>query len=233
MLNQIIYSPFALDIKTPVLLLILVVLEAVLSADNAIALASITQTLEDPVVQRRALNLGLVIAYILRMLLIVTATWVVKFWQFQLLGAAYLLWLVFKYFSSPEEEQHHNLGASFSSLWQIIPLIAITDLAFSLDSVTAAIAVSEQIWLILIGGTIGIITLRFLAELFIRWLKEFSHLEDAGYITVGFVGLRLLIKALLPNLAPPEWLMMLAIAAVFIWGFSQRTETSISSATDK
>ena len=73
-----------------------------------------------------------------------------------------------------------------------------------------------------LGGTIGIITLRFLAELFIRWLKEYVHLEDAGFITVGFVGLRLLFKVILPELMIPEWVTIVVIFVLFTWGFSER-----------
>lgn len=223
MLDQVFNSPFNLGIEAPLVLLILVALEAVLSADNAIALAAIAQGLEDSDLQRRALNFGLVAAYILRITLILTATWVVQFWQFEFLGAAYLLWLVFEHFTSDEDEENQHHGPRFTSLLQVIPLIAVTDLAFSLDSVTTAIAISDKTWLVLAGGTIGVITLRFMAELFIRWLKEYTHLEDAGYITVGMVGLRLLVRALRPELVPPEWLMITGIALVFIWGFSQRT----------
>lgn len=230
MLDQIFNSPFNAGMEAPLVLLILVALEAVLSADNAIALAAIAQGLEDSNLQRRALNLGLVAAYVLRISLILTATWVVQFWQFELLGAAYLLWLVYEHFTSEEDEEHRHHGPRFTSLWQTVPLIAITDLAFSLDSVTTAIAISDQTWLILAGGTIGVITLRFMAGLFIRWLKEYVHLEDAGYVTVGFVGLRLLVRALKPELVPPEWIMVAAIALVFIWGFSKRTDSLDSPA---
>jgi YkoY family integral membrane protein len=227
MLDQVFNSPFNFGMEAPLVLLILVALEAVLSADNAIALAAIAQGLEDSQLQRRALNFGLVAAYVLRISLILTATWVVQFWQFELLGAAYLLWLVFEHFRAEEDEEHHHRGPRFTSLWQTIPLIAVTDLAFSLDSVTTAIAISDKTWLVITGGTIGVITLRFMAGLFIRWLKEYLHLEDAGYITVGFVGLRLLVRALKPELVPPEWLMIAAIALVFIWGFSKRTENEL------
>jgi YkoY family integral membrane protein len=196
-------------------------LEAVLSADNAIALAAIAQGLEEGKTQRYALNLGLLIAYVLRITLILTATWVIKYWQFQLLGAIYLLWLVYNYFTSQEDSKHHH-SLKFKSLWQAIPMIAVTDLAFSLDSVTTAIAVSDELYLIILGGTIGVITLRFLAGLFIRWLDEFTHLEDAGFITVGFVGMRLLLKVISPEFVPPEWLMVIIITAMFVWGFSQR-----------
>lgn len=227
MLDQVFNLPFDFGVEAPLVLLILVGLEAVLSADNAIALATIAQGLEDPELQRRALNFGLVAAYILRVSLILTATWVVQFWQFELLGAAYLLWLVFQHFTSATEDDDRHHGPRFTSLWQTIPLIAVTDLAFSLDSVTTAIAISDQTWLVITGGTIGVITLRFMAGLFIRWLKEYVHLEDAGYITVGFVGLRLLVRAIRPELVPPEWIMIAAIAVVFSWGFSKRTENEL------
>lgn len=230
MLDQLLeWSPnFGVD--TLLLLPVLVALEAVLSADNAIALAALAQGMANSEMQRRALNFGLAIAYILRITLILTATWVIRYWQFELLGALYLLWLVFQYFRSDEEDEehhHHHHGPRFTSLWQAIPVIAVTDLAFSLDSVTTAIAISDEIWLVLAGGTLGIITLRLLAGLFIRWLKEFTYLEDAGYITVAFVGLRLLIRVINPEFVPPEWLMVAAIAGLFIWGFSKRNEVAL------
>lgn len=205
------------------ILLVLVVLEAVLSADNAIALAAIARSIKNPESQRQALNIGLVGAYILRIILIIAATWVIKYWQFELLGALYLLWLVFNYFvlsDDEEENEHRSLG--FKSIWQVIPTIAITDLAFSLDSVTSAIAITEDTWLIITGGTIGIVILRFLAGLFIRWLEEYTYLEDAGFITVGFVGLRLLLKVWLPDYLIPEWVTIAVVAVFFTWGFSKK-----------
>jgi YkoY family integral membrane protein len=220
------------------LLPVLVALEAVLSADNAIALAAIAQGLEGHVLQRRALNFGLVCAFILRVGLILTASWVIRFWQFELAGAVYLLWLVFQYFTSSDGKDQdgdsHHHGPRFTSLWQAIPMIAVTDLAFSLDSVTTAIAVSDQIWLVLTGGLIGVVALRFMAGLFIRWLDEFEHLEDAGFVTVALVGLRLLLKVVNDGYVPPEWAMIAAIGILFTWGFSKRkaSEVLLEGATE-
>ena len=209
-------------VEVYLILLVLVVLEAVLSADNAIALAAIAKSVKDPKSQQQALNIGLVGAYILRIALIFAATWVIKYWQFELLGAMYLLWLVFNYFFTSEDEEEESRTLGFKSVWQIIPTIAITDLAFSLDSVTSAIAITEDTWLIVAGGTIGIIILRFLAGLFIRWLQEYTYLEDAGFITVGFVGLRLLLKVWLPDYLIPEWVTIAVVAVFFTWGFSKK-----------
>ncbi len=229
MVDQFLESAPNLGVDSFLLLLVLVALEAVLSADNAIALASISKGLSEPKQQQDALNYGLIIAFVLRISLILTATWVIKYWQFELLGAIYLLWLVFQHFTSDTDSEGEHHGPRFASVWQAIPMIAFTDLAFSLDSVTTAIAVSDNTFIVVTGATIGIIALRFMAGLFIRWLDEFVHLESAGYITVGFVGMRLLVKVINQDLVPPQWLLVSGIVLMFVWGFSKRTPELIES----
>jgi YkoY family integral membrane protein len=228
MLEQILHPSIDFGIETVFILIILVALEAVLSADNAIALATIAQGLKDKQQQTYALNIGLLMAYILRMTLIVTATWIINYWQFELLGGLYLIWLSFRYFTGSEDDEDHESRLNFTHLWQAIPMIGLTDLAFSLDSVTTAIAVADEIWLIIAGGTIGVIALRFLAELFIRWIEEYTHLEDAGFITVALVGIRLLLKVMYPEFIPPEWLMIIVILGLFIWGFSEKNPVKVT-----
>ncbi|WP_216903473.1 TerC family protein [Synechococcus sp. CCY 9618] len=230
------------------LLPLLVGLEAVLSADNAIALAAISRRLHDPVRQRQALNLGLVLALIFRLCLIALASWVLNFWPLQLLASAYLLWLCGRHLlgqdeaddaeeaseakglgtgaqgQSPGSHGHHDDHNQGASLASIVATLALTDLAFSLDSVSAAVAVTDRLPLVMAGGVIGIIALRLTAELFLRWLEMFSHLETAGYLAVGLVGLRLLLRLVLPALDVPEWGLLLVVAALFAWGFSLRAQ---------
>jgi YkoY family integral membrane protein len=222
MLEQILPALGNMGLETPAILVVLIALEAVLSADNAIALAAIAKGLPSETDRERALNLGLVVAYVLRMTLILTASWVNSYWQFQILGAAYLLWLTYKHFSSSTAENDGKEVSEYSSLWQVVPVIGVTDLAFSLDSVTTATAISSNTWLVLAGGTAGVITLRFMAGLFIRWLTEYANLEDAGYVTVGLVGLRLATRAIQPSLVPPEWVTIVLITGIFLWGFSRK-----------
>ncbi|BFM40429.1 hypothetical protein [Synechocystis sp. LKSZ1] len=232
-------DPFSLNSNlvpnTIGVLLSLVALETILSADNAVALAALVQHLPEEKYQKRVLNWGLGGAFLLRILLILMATWIVQFWQFQVVGALYLLGLTGKYFwqrlageAEPEDEML-TVQEPRSSYWQIIPLIAVTDLVFSLDSVTTAIAISDQTWLVLMGGLVGVIALRFLAELFIEWLNRFTYLQDAAYLTIFWVGVRLLSKALLPSYVPPEWLVLSVIVLLFIWGFSKQENSSLSS----
>ena len=213
------------------LLPLLVALEAVLSADNAIALAAISRQLRDPRHQGQALNFGLGLALVFRLLLIAVARWVLDFWPLQLLASGYLLWLCISNLL-PSGEAAAEAGADHApepgsahhdrSLLAVVGTLALTDLAFSLDSVAAAVAVSDNLLLVMAGGVIGVVALRLTSALFIRWLSVFRHLETAGYLAVGLVGVRLLIRLAAPNLVPPEWVLLALVGMLFAWGFSSR-----------
>jgi YkoY family integral membrane protein len=214
------------------LLPLLVALEVVLSADNAIALAAISRSLHDRARQEVALNLGLLLALVFRLGLIAAAQWVLHFWPLQLAASSYLLWLCGSHLWSlatpevdPGPESQEAAGSKLHpqvSLARVVATLAVTDLAFSLDSVAAAVAVSDRLPLVMIGGVIGVICLRLTAELFIRWLEIYRYLETAGYVAVGLVGIRLLLRLLLPELVVPEWALLLSVVLIFAWGFSAR-----------
>lgn len=216
------------------LLPLLVALEAVLSADNAIALAAISRQLRDPAQQSRALNLGLGLALVFRLGLIAAARWVLDFWPLQLLAAGYLLWLCLSNLlpllqaeidHGTETETRETAappGWHDRGLGSVVTTLALTDLAFSLDSVAAAVAVSNNLILVMVGGVIGVVALRLTSGLFIRWLAIYTRLEAAGYLAVGLVGIRLVLRLAAPQLVPPEWLLLGLVAALFAWGFSHR-----------
>jgi YkoY family integral membrane protein len=219
------------------LLPLLVGLEAVLSADNAIALAAISRRLHDPARQRQALNLGLLLALVFRLGLIAAARWVLAFWPLQLLASAYLLYLCGRHLlgldgSGEEEAVDSGSAATLPAsapvprvgLGSIVLTLALTDLAFSLDSVAAAVAVTDRLLLVMAGGVIGVVALRLTAELFIRWLEIFGRLETAGYLAVGLVGLRLLVRLALPAVEIPDWALLASVVMVFLWGFSVRRQ---------
>jgi YkoY family integral membrane protein len=221
------------------LLPLLVALEVVLSADNAIALAAISRRLHDPDRQRQALNIGLLLALVLRLGLIVAARWVLNAWPLQLLASAYLLWLCGDHLyglfrqqgESDDQDDDDNKDNSLigASLLSVVATLAFTDLAFSLDSVAAAVAVTDRLALVMAGGVIGVLALRLTAGFFIRWLEIFRHLETAGYLAVGLVGLRLLIRLVLPELVLPEWSLLLVVSLLFLWGFSAREPQELAA----
>ena len=227
------------------LLPLLVALEAVLSADNAIALAAISRQLHDPDRQRQALNLGLLLALIFRLALIAAANWVLRFWPLQLLAALYLLGLCGRHLlgfdADPDGSGEPTDAASDPAittglpphgpaLASVVVTLALTDLAFSLDSISAAVAVTDRLPLVMAGGIIGLVALRLTAELFIRWLEIYRHLETAGYLAVGLVGLRLLLRLGWPQVNLPEWALLLTVSFLFLWGFSERELASPAAA---
>jgi len=207
------------------LLPVLVSLELVLSADNAVALAAITIVLETKEQQRRALNIGIFIALFLRILLILMARFVIAFKPIQILGGIYLLTLSAISLVNADSNRHYSSkpdNSGSQSLLQVIALLAFTDLAFSIDSVTAAVAISDQFLLVITGAIIGVIALRFTSGLFVRWLKIYTRLEKAGYLAVGLIGLKLVLQVIFPSILIQEYIVFLVMLLLFAWGFSKK-----------
>lgn len=249
------------------LLPVLVGLEVVLSADNAIALAAIAKGLKSQNQQKQALNLGLVFALFFRISLILISRWVLGFKPLMAAGAAYLLWLCADHFINnssqvelPESEllssesisselissnlldskslenksTNESLNNSTNSIFPdnlfgfdrklagTAISIALTDLAFSLDSVAAAVAVSDKLWLVITGGIIGVVALRLSSNLFIELLNNYPRLEAAGYIAVGLVGIQLFVRVFWPYIELPQWLLLSLVGLLFLWGFTNR-----------
>ncbi|MEC8441836.1 MAG: DUF475 domain-containing protein [Cyanobacteriota bacterium] len=218
------------------LLPVLVMLELVLSADNAVALAAIARSGGPPDQERLALNIGIGLAMVLRVGLILLAQWVLQTPWVQLLAAAYLFWMVANHLTSSassdgtDSDRSDPTGSARRSLIQTVVLLGFTDLAFSIDSVAAAVAVSDQILLISAGALIGIVALRFTSGLFIRWLDHYPRLETAGFLSVAFVGIRLVLHVVLPSLNQPDWLTLLVVMILFVWGFSVRSIEALDHA---
>ena len=207
------------------LLPVIISLELVLSADNAVALASITKNLNNINLQKQALNIGIFIALLLRIIVILTAQFFLNFWPVKLIGGIYLISLSISKLISINSnvlvvnEDSDNTNENLS-LFKVILLLAVTDLAFSIDSITAAVAISDQFLLVITGAIIGVIALRFTSGLFIKWLEIYSNLEKAGYIAVCIIGLKLIIQLIFYKIIIPEYFFFLLMLCLFLWGFS-------------
>ena len=214
------------------LLPIIISLELVLSADNAVALASITKQLNNIELQKKALNIGVFIALLLRIIVILTAQFFLNFWPVKLIGGIYLISLSISKFisiNSQQTNQINDINSSNSgiSLLKVIILISFTDLAFSIDSITAAVAISDQFLLVITGALIGVIALRFTSGLFIKWLQIYHNLEKAGYIAVAAIGIKLIFQLIFYNFYIPEYLFFLMMLIIFVWGFSSKENNNI------
>ncbi|MGY0035966.1 TerC family protein [Pedobacter sp. NJ-S-72] len=197
------------DIKAGLLIILnLIVIESLLSVDNAAVLA--TMVMDLPKDQRkRALKYGIIGAYVFRGIswnLLFLAAWLVTIWWLKPLGGLYLLYLAFDYFrkkrakNNPHKEEEVDKTKSrfyrstvglIGPFWATVALVEIMDLAFSIDNVFAAVAFTDHIYLIYIGVFIGILAMRFVAQAFVRLMEKFTFLETAAFTVIGVLGLKL------------------------------------------
>jgi len=171
----------------------LVVLEALLSADNALVLAIMVRHLPKQD-QQKALLYGLGGAFVFRLVAIIFAKIVLQQWWLQAVGCAYLLYLPVRHFylHSQESKATKPVGAGF---WPTVAAVEMTDMAFAVDSILAGVAFinnrSDKIWVVYCGAVIGIVLLRLAAGAFIRLLEKYPMLNHVAYVLVGWVGIKL------------------------------------------
>jgi tellurite resistance protein TerC len=203
-----------------VIILQLIYLEGILSIDNAAVLGAMVSQLprHDPIPWPRALRVlqqpanrflgpqqsaalraGLVGAYVGRGAMLFVAEHVVQNKWLLLLGGAYLVFLAFSHFAAAQEEEEgvaETPAAGARSFWLVVLNVELADLAFSLDNVVAAVALSRVMWVVLTGVFLGILTMRFAAGVFTRLIDREPILEEAAYLLVMAIGLELFAEEL-------------------------------------
>jgi YkoY family integral membrane protein len=198
---------FGDNIEASLLIILnLILIEALLSIDNATALAALVMDL--PESQRpKALRIGVFFAYVFRGLSLFFASKLIKISWLKLIAAIYLIYLCIHFFAdkrhrkkNPHESPKKNrlyrmLLPVFGPFWTIVILVEMLDLVFSLDNVFAAVVYAkDNIYLIWIGVFIGIITMRLVAVVFVKMMSRFPLLNTSAFIVVGLLGLKLLVS---------------------------------------
>ena len=210
------------------LLPILISLEILLSADNAVALASLSKSLKNSTDRTNALNIGITISLLFRILLILLSSFLLKFLFIRIFAGLYLIYLFFSNVILKNKKTDNSVTDDISTtnknfdFLKVVALLSITDLAFSIDSITTAVAISDQYILIVIGALIGVIALRFTSEIFLRLLEYFIRLEMAGYIAILIIGVKLLLNTLVKEIFLPDYYFYILIFISFVWGFSKK-----------
>lgn len=196
-----------ISIQQAIIIIInLIIIESLLSVDNAAVLA--TMVMDLPKEQRKkALKYGIIGAYVFRGICLVLAAWLIKIWWLKALGGLYLMYLFIDYFLSKSTKQKdddtlnknesriykYTLGL-FGKFWSTVILVEIMDLAFSIDNVFAAVAFTKNIYLIWVGVFIGILTMRFVAQGFVKLMEKYPFLETAAFSVIGILGIKLLLS---------------------------------------
>lgn len=214
---------FSIFMEYAWVIIVLIVLEGLLAADNAVVLAIMVKHLE-PKQRKKALFYGLLGAFIFRMIAILLLVWLVQWWWMQALGAIYLFYVslshLYKLYAARKDREHsdvddkieaHDKKSKGSGFWFTVLKVEIADIAFAIDSILAAAAIAlalpavggdffgvnaGQYTVMLIGGLIGVIIMRFFATWFVEILNKRPGLEVAAFIVVGWVGVKLAVLTL-------------------------------------
>ncbi|ANY13195.1 hypothetical protein BCY75_03940 [Latilactobacillus curvatus] len=182
------------------LILTLVIMECLLSVDNAVVLAAQTQTLPTKIEQEKSLVYGLWGAYVFRFIIIGVGTYLIHLWEIKVAGSLYLIYLVIAYFRKsghPKQAKIPEAGSKISSphrFWRTVASIELMDIVFSIDSVLASLAISSNPVIVLIGGMIGIICMRGIAQLIAQLMKKIPELNPMAYILILFIAIKLFLS---------------------------------------
>lgn len=236
-------------------LVVLIALEGLLAADNAVVLAVLVKHL-DRKERARALFYGLLGAFVFRLIAIFLLVWLVQWWYVQAIGGLYLIYISVNHFvqmrkSSNGEEVKPKKQSGF---WMTVLKVEVADVAFAIDSILAAAAIAltlpevggdffgvnaGQYTVMFVGGLIGVIIMRFFARYFVEVLTKKPGLEIAAFIIVAWVGVKLLVLtmahediALISASFPhsTEWKVIFwsVMVIVVLWGIFTKQNKKLS-----
>jgi YkoY family integral membrane protein len=200
-------------------LLVLIALEGLLAADNALVLAIMVKHLPDKE-RKKALFYGLAGAFVFRLASLFIISFLVDVWQVQAIGAIYLIFIALNHIfrkvivkkaeANVNPEKHAiKKGAGF---WTTVIKVELADIAFAVDSILAAVALAVALpattlpqiggmdgghfLVIFAGGFIGLVIMRYAATFFVKLLQRRPGLEIAAFLIVGWVGVKLSVYTL-------------------------------------
>ncbi len=178
---------------------ILAFLEILLSADNAVVLSLLTRLLPEQQ-RRKALWIGVASSFLFRAIAILSLSFLLQYLWLQVLGGIYLLFLAVRHFYKAHKKQ----PTPHPSFWKTVLYIELFDIAFAVDSIVAAVAfitnqsvvhdgLHPKLWIVYVGGMLGLIAIRYAADLMTRVMDRFPKLETSAYLMVGWIGLKLMV----------------------------------------
>ncbi|HVL69759.1 MAG TPA: hypothetical protein VM364_21050 [Vicinamibacterales bacterium] len=180
---------------------LLVVLEGLLSADNALVLAIIVLGLPRKD-QRKALRYGILGAFFFRILAILLAVHLIHVGWVKVVGAAYLLWLSYEHFFGRGDGENRRAirpatgWLGLSPFWATVAKVELTDIVFAVDSILVAVAMSRKTWVIITGGILGIVAMRLVIGQLLRIVRRYPALVDGAFIIIAWVAVKLLVEYL-------------------------------------
>lgn len=198
-----------MDLHTLGIILTLVVMEGLLSADNALVLAIMANKIKDEEKRKKALYYGMVGAVAFRAFFIFIGVWLVKLWFIKVIGALYLAKLSFDHFRGKDDADEdedgmidkyqdtvlhrvlRKFGIHMTTFWSVVISIELMDLAFSADSILAALALSDKFWVLLVGGFLGILMMRGVAGVFLKLIERVPEMEHTAFVLIAIIAIKM------------------------------------------
>ena len=206
---------------------LLVALEGLLSADNAMVLAILVLGLPKAQ-QRKALRYGILGAFAFRALATVLAAYMIRLGWVKLVGAGYLLYLAYRHFFSGQAANRRTPPRArpwfgLTAFWATVVKVELTDIVFAVDSILVAVAMSPKLWVILSGGILGIVMMRLVIGQMLSLVERYPPLVDGAFVIIAWVGLKLFVEYLhVEGYTPfefPKWLSLSLIVVIFAIAF--------------
>jgi YkoY family integral membrane protein len=176
---------------------LLIFLEGILSLDNALVLAVLARDLP-PEQRKRALTYGLVGAFVFRIIAIALVSHLLALNWIKFVGGGYLIFVALKGLLKKEEHEEHLSKKVKRGFWATVVVIELTDIAFALDSILAAVALTKETWIVITGGIIGMVMMRFASTLFLKLLDRFPNFERTAFLLVFVIGTKVIIEGFHP-----------------------------------
>ncbi len=207
-------------------ILLLVALEGLLSADNAMVLAVLALGLPKGD-RKHALRYGIFGAFVFRSLAVVFAIHLIQLDWVKLLGAAYLLYLPYRHFLGGRDPQSRRTPPKakpwpwlhLNAFWATVVRVELTDVVFAIDSVVVAVGMSTKLWVVLTGGILGIIAMRLVIGQLLAIVERYPPLVDGAFVIVAWVGAKLMIEFMngagYLHYEMPKWLSLGLIVVIF------------------
>jgi YkoY family integral membrane protein len=204
----------------------LIVLEGLLSADNAMVMAVMVLGLPEEQ-HHSALRYGLIGAFVFRFLTTFVAFWLIRIAFAKVIGGLYLLYLPYQHFwgsgESTEERRTPPKAKPWlglSAFWATVVQVELMNLVFSIDSILAAVAMSPKMWVVLTGGILGIVAMRVVVGRLLALIQKYPAIVDGAFIIIAWVGIKLLVEYLhgagLIPVEVPQWASLTLIVSIFV-----------------
>jgi YkoY family integral membrane protein len=191
---------FDLQAADAVTIGILVVLEGLLSADNALVMAIMVLGLPRAY-HRKALRYGLIGGFAFRIIATLLAASLIRVAWIKLGGGLYLAYLTWGHFLQRGGESRHDVpralpGFGLSAFWATVVRVELVNLAFSIDSILVAVAMSPKIQVVIVGGLLGIVAMRLVAGQLIELIRRYPAIVDGAFIIIGWIAVKLVLEYL-------------------------------------